>query len=143
MKKFVFTLQKPYEIKQNVYRQLIAGRERLKKQRDALLRRKEEMLRGMKEQGQCMSEGCRQGMRASQMSPYGEYIAGALRDMQKQEAQIEKLFAKMEENAGALLRVLNEIKVMEKIREEQLEQYNKELQKNDDKMLEDFLCGRI
>lgn len=143
MKKFVFTLQKPYELKIISRDQLLSQRDSLKKQLAALREKREATLRAMREQGERMSAECSAGIRASQISYYGGFIAGALSDIKIQDGLISKLLIQMEDNTGKLMRIINEIKVMEKIRDEQMEEYNKELQKNDDKMLEDFLCGRI
>ncbi len=143
MKKFVFSLQKPYEIKKSSRDNLFSQRDRMKKQLDALHASKEKMLRSMKEQGILLGTECRTGTQASLLFSYSGFIAGALSDIKKQEKQIKELLIKMEENTEKLMKIINEIKVMERIRDEQMQEYNKELRKNDDKMLEDFLCGRI
>lgn len=143
MKKFVFTLQKSYEIKKTSRKNLLSKREQLQKQLDALRHRKEEMLCSMQKQGEILGAECRAGTKASQVCSYAGYIAGVLSDIKRQDGQINELIKRMEENTEKLMRIINEIKVMEKIRDEQLEEYNKELQKNNDKMLEDFLCGRM
>lgn len=143
MKKFVFSLQRLYEVKKISEDQLLIEQERISKKLRELQNRKDQMIRRFYNEKESFEEDCRRGIRASGMQSYGEYFEFLMKAVKKQDALITECLQEKEKCTQLLLTLMNEMKVLEKIKEEQFIEYNKELQKNDDKMLEDFLCGRM
>ncbi|MEI6102276.1 MAG: flagellar FliJ family protein, partial [Eubacteriales bacterium] len=86
---------------------------------------------------------CKKGIHAAEMQTYGEYFDYLMESLKKLNQKIKGCQAEKDKLTQQLVKIMNELKVLEKIKQEQFSEYNKELQKNDDKMLEDFLCGRM
>lgn len=143
MKKFVFTLQKLYEVKKITENQLMREQEQINKRLKDLQGDKSALVLKFASERDLYDEDCKRGIRAPEMQSYGEYFDFLMESLKKLEEKIQKCLAEKERCTQALLKIMNEIKVLDKIKEEQFMEYNKELQKNDDKMLEDFLCGRM
>ena len=143
MKKFVFTLQRLYDVKKISEDQLLIEQERINKKLKKLQDNKDQMVIRFYEEKECYEKDCRRGIPVSGMQSYGEYFDFLMKAIKKQDALITECQQEKEKCTQLLLTLMNEMKVLEKIKEEQFIEYNKELQKNDDKMLEDFLCGRM
>jgi flagellar protein FliJ len=143
MKKFQFTLQRLYEVKKISENQLMREQEQIVKKMQELQDEKNRLFFKFSNERDLYSEDCKKGIRAQNMQTYGEYFDFLMESLKKLDVKIKKCQAEKERCTQLLLKIINEIKVLEKIKQEQFIEYNKELQKNDDKMLEDFLCGRM
>lgn len=143
MKKFVFSLQRLYDVKKLSEDQLLIEQEQINKKLNELQGQKDQMILRFKEEKESYEEDCRRGIHASGMQSYGEYFDFLMKAVKKQDVLIAACLQEKEKCTQQLLKLMNEIKVLDKIKEEQFSEYNKELQKNDDKMIEDFLCGRM
>lgn len=143
MKKFVFTLQRLFDVKKISEDQLLIEQDQINRKLNELQEKKDQMICRFNEEKESFAADCRRGIHAPEMQSYGEYFDFLTQTLKKQDALIAECLLEKEKCTQLLLTLMNEIKVLEKIREEQFIEYNKELQKNDDKMLEDFLCGRM
>ncbi len=143
MKKFHFTLQRLYEVKKISENQLMREQEQINKRLLDLQNEKNALVYKFSHERDLFGEDCKSGIRAQDMQSYGEYFDFLMDSLKKLEEKIQKCQAEKERCTQMLLKIINELKVLDKIKDEQFVEYNKELQKNDDKMLEDFLCGRM
>jgi flagellar export protein FliJ len=143
MKKFEFTLQKLYEVKKITENQLMREQEQINKKLNDLQNQKGALVLKFADERDLYDEDCKRGIHAQEMQSYGDYFDFLMDSLKKLQEKIQKCQAEKEKCTQALVKIMNEIKVLDKIKEEQFIEYNKELQKNDDKMLEDFLCGRM
>ena len=143
MKRFEFTLQKLYEVKKISENQLMREQEQIVKKLQDLENEKNALVFKFSNERDHYDEDCKKGIRAQNMQSYGEYFDFLMESLKKLDVKVRKCQADKEKCTQMLLKIINEIKVLEKIKQEQFIEYNKELQKNDDKMLEDFLCGRM
>lgn len=143
MKKFVFTLQRLYDVKKISEDQLLIEQDQINKRLHELQDKKDRMICRFNDEKESYHADCKKGIHASGMQSYGEYFDFLMKSVKKQDGFISECMKEKERCTEQLLKLMNEIKVLEKIKEEQFSEYNKELQKNDDKMLEDFLCGRM
>ncbi len=143
MKKFVFTLEKVYGVK---VREESAQREKLLN-----LRKRKERLEGdlaanvakydeQKAEYQIKSAG---GMSGTIMRNYGDYFDYLLNDRERLEKAIKTMDTHIEAAQKVLLALMNEIKVLDRMKEEQLEEYKREVKIEEDKSLEDYMSGRI
>ena len=82
-------------------------------------------------------------MTMNEVKQYGDYFQYLEREMREQDAAILRLEADMEACKKELIRLINEKNVLDRIRGEQIQEYRKEVQKNDDKMIEDFMQARL
>ena len=143
MKKFVFTLQKLYDVKQSEEKQ---KRVELKELGRTLLTYKKQRKANQNifnKQHGIYDKKCRTGLTMNEVKQYGDYFQYLEREMREQDAAIAKFEADIEICKKGLLRLINEENVLDRMREEQLQEYRKEVQKNDDKMIEDFIQGRL
>ena len=72
---------------------------------------------------------CKKGMRAMEMQSYGGYFDFLMDSLKKLEVKIKTCQAEKDKCTQALVKIMNELKVLDKIKEEQFSEYNKELQK--------------
>ncbi len=49
----------------------------------------------------------------------------------------------IEASQKVLLALMNELKVLDRIKEDQLQEYNKQVRIEEDKLLEDFISARV
>jgi flagellar FliJ protein len=143
MKKFVFTLQRLFDVKKISEDQLLIQQDQINKRLSELQDKKDRMIRRFHEEKESYEADCRRGIPAGGLQSYGEYFDFLMQRVKEQDVLIRECLQEKERLTGLLLKLMNEMKVLEKIKKEQFVEYNKEMQKNDDKMLEDFLCGRM
>jgi flagellar FliJ protein len=143
MKKFVFTLQRLYDVKKISEDQLLIEQDQINKRLNELQDKKDQMICRFNDEKESYHADCARGIHASGVQSYGEYFDFLMKAVKKQDGFISECLKEKERCTEQLLKLMNELKVLEKIKDEQFSEYNKELQKNDDKMLEDFLCGRM
>lgn len=143
MKKFEFTLQRLYEVKKITENQLMREQEHINKKLMDIENEKDAMVFKFSHERELYELDCKKGIHAAQMQKYGEYFDYVMEFLKKLDERIKVCQAEKEKLTQQLVKIMNELKVLEKIKVEQFSEYNKELQKNDDKMLEDFLCGRM
>ena len=143
MKKFQFTLQKLYEVKKISEDQLMREQDQINKKLNELQNAKDALQTKFFEERKRYEAACQKGMHASEMQTFGDFFKFLLEEQKKLDDKMRACQIEKEKCTQKLWKIINEIKVLDKIKEEQFNSYNKELQKNDDKMLEDFLCGRM
>lgn len=143
MKKFVFTLQRLYEVKEREEEEKRLELGELDKEMEGYLTRLNQLMDSFEEQKKKYNEKCTQGINKIDLKNYGDFFDYLNREMLDQHQKIEECQKKIDVCRQELLKLINEQKVLDKMREEQLIEYNAELQKGFDKEIEDFMQGRM
>ena len=143
MKRFVFTLQSLLSIKLALEKEQKAELAAC----DALLRRLEEELQALSAAFESMrleyEERARQGIPVAKANDYSNALdhtrtlIAAKRD-ELAAAEMKRLQVRLK-----LVEIMREIKVFEKLREKQYEEYQKEVRAEEDKLIGDILSYRV
>lgn len=141
MKKFVFSLQQLYDVKtseESDARNRLAG---FLKERDRLEKLIAENKRRYDEQLETYSRECENGINGLKLRGYGEFFDYLLGERKRLQAYLSQCEQRVGECQARLLRLMNEKKVLDRMREEQLEEYRREVRRDEDKALEDFMSS--
>lgn len=143
MKKFVFTNEKYYTIKTKDYDALKRRMQSVDKDIEAVLARIDAAEQKFEAERQSYNKQCKEGVRAEQLRTYQWYFP-YLREQQEalaaERLRLEEEKRKLREQ---LIKLHNEIKVLEEMREEQYAAYLKEVAMEDAKELDSFLSFTI
>ena len=142
MKRFRFTLQKLYDVKQSEEKR---QRARLKELTQNLLNYSTQLKANRSifdAQQSIYREKCKAGMEMREVRQFGDYLQYLEKEMRRQKNVIASCEKSIGECRSGLLKLINEQHVLERMREEQYIAYMKEVQKSDDRMIEDFMQAR-
>ena len=142
MKRFQFTLQKLYDVKQSEEKK---KRVQLKELNRNLLNYQKQLMANQSlfgRQRSAYEKKCRLGMEMREVKQYGDYLQYLEREMRRQGNVIASCEKSIEDCKSGLLKLINEQHVLDRMREEQYHDYLKEVQKSDDRMIEDFMQTR-
>ncbi len=142
MKKFTFTLRKLYDVKQSEEKQkrielkeLNRTMQQYKKQR----KESEDLFNGQQD---IYRKKCKDGMSMLEVKFFGDYFQFLMKEMKKQDLLIEGCQKSIDDCTACLTKLLNEEKVLDRMYDEQYQEYLAELQKDNDKLIEDFMQAR-
>ena len=143
MKKFVFSLQKLYDVKESEEEQKRLELKELDKKLDELIHKLNQTVDIFNQQKKKHAIKCKQGIGAFELKSFGDYFQYLIGEI----AQLNDFIVQCEEEIDicrqALLKLMNEKKVLDRMRDEQLEAYNVEIAKFNEKEIEDFMQGRL
>lgn len=142
MKKFVFTLHKLYDVKQSEENQKRVELKGLDKVMTGLQTQRVDMQQTYDGQQAVYCRKCKTGMSMTEVKMFGEYFQYLSVEMSRKDREIADCNIKIEECRKQLARMMNEQKVLERMREEQLEEYKAKIQKDNDKLIEDFMQAK-
>ncbi len=143
MKKFVFTLQKLYEVKEkeeDAKRLELASLDKKLSQLMDALQDTIDNFNGQKAQYAVKS---RKGMSAFDLKSYGDYFQFLMKEMKNIKELITRCEQEINVCRGELLKLINERKVLDRMRDDQKMEYNAEMAKFNEKEVEDFMQGRL
>lgn len=143
MKKFVFTNEKYQGIKENEYERLKLDMQNVDKEIDmenAALKRLEENFDTERER---FAADCRRGVGARGLLSYQSYFDYLQQERSLQLDRLAKLHERKRELTEALLAVHNELRVLEEMRQEQYQQYCKEVAADEAKELDAHISFTI
>ena len=141
MRKFVFTLQKLYDVKSSAEseeRNRLAG---LLKEREAIERELEKNRSVYEQQMEAYIDDCRKGMNGVKLKGYGAYFDYLIADKKRVEGLRIQCEKRVSDCQKRLIKLMNEKRVLDRIRDEQLQEYRKEVQRDEEKALEDFMSA--
>ncbi|MGI6152226.1 MAG: flagellar export protein FliJ [Christensenellaceae bacterium] len=142
MKKFVFSLQRLYDVKAADEKQKRLELKELTRILDEHKRNKQELLQKFAQEKEKYDDKSKSGMTRQDLKNFGDYFQYLNEEIDKQNRYIAEWEQKVEICKQELVKLMNEQKALERMREEQLEEYNTELQKSEEKEIEDFMQGR-
>lgn len=143
MKKFQFSLQKLYEVK-GMEEQAQRGKLRdLERNLEHYQRQKAANKALYDREHAVYEKKCKTGMSMFEVQRYGDYFQYLEKEMRQQEQTIQSVQRSIDDCRQGLVKLINEQQVLDRMREDQLAEYKKEMAKEDDKTLEDFMQSRM
>lgn len=143
MKKFVFTLQKLADVKASEEEKKRIELEQL----DRKVREEQNKLNVLNEtfdkQKRDFEKRCETGIGKDDLKNFGDYFHYLNAEIKRQQKFTEECKNKAENCRTQLLKLINEQKVLDQMKEDQLRAYNEEVQKSVDKEIEDFMQSRM
>lgn len=143
MKKFTFTLQRLYDVKESEKKQQEAQLRDLERSLDNYRRQKEANRRLYDREHAVYDKKCRTGMSMFEVQRYGDYFQYLEKEMRQQERIIQSMLSNIEACKQSIIKITNEEGVLDRMRAEQYEEYKKEVAKDEDKTIEDFIQSRL
>lgn len=143
MKKFAFTLQRLYDVKESEEKQRQAQLRDLERNLDNYKKQKEANRRLYEREHAVYDKKCKTGMSMFEVQRYGDYFQYLEKEMKQQEIVIQSCQKNIDTVRANLLKLINEKNVLDRMRDEQYQEYLREVEKDNDKMIEDFLQARV
>lgn len=143
MKKFVFTLQRLYDVKEMEEQQKQAQLRDLERNLHNYKMQKEANRKLYDREHAVYDKKCQTGMSMFEVQRYGDYFQYLEKEMRQQERVIQSIQSNIDACRDGLLKIINEKNVLDRMREDQLEEYKKEVAKDEDKTIEDFMQSRM
>ena len=143
MKKFVFTLEKVLSVKEQMYEvkrnELFILHQRL----NDIETRIEDNEKEYKKYNEDVNEKPRVGTTAPNIDAYKKYFVVLENEAIRLQKEKEEMDKRISEKQQEVLDVKTEISGLEKLREKQFAEYNKELQKQQEREIEEFVNEKI
>lgn len=143
MKKFVFTLQKLYDVKVSEEKQQRTQLRELERNLENYRKQKQASRNLYDKEHAVYEKKCRTGMSMFEVQRYGDFFQYLEKEMRQQENIIQSCLKSIEDCRAKLVKLINEQQVLDRMREEQKADYMKEVAKDEDKTIEDFMQARI
>ena len=143
MKKFQFTLQKLYDVKVSEEKQMRTQLRELEQNLDNYIRQKQANRNLYDREHAIYQEKSKTGKSMFEVQRYGDFFQYLEKEMRQQENVIQACRHSIEQCRAALVKLINEQQVLDRMREDQYAEYKKEAAKEEDKVLEDFLQARV
>ena len=143
MKKFQFSLQRLYDVKEMEEQQKQAQLRDLERNLENYKRQKEANRKLYDREHAVYDKKCRTGMSMFEVQRYGDYFQYRAKEMRQPERVIQSMQATIETCRAGLLQIINEKNVLDRKREDQYEEYKKEVAKDENKTIEDFMQSRM
>jgi len=143
MKRFVFTLQKLYDVKVSEEEQKRTELKELDDELKELQINLNVFTDSFDKQKREFEKKCEEGMNKDDLKNFGDYFHYLNGQIKQQEELIADCEERIEECRRQLLKLMNEQKVLDQMREDQLKAYNVDIQKSYDKEIEDFMQSRM
>lgn len=143
MKKFVFTLQKLYDVKEIEEDQKRSELKELGKKLDSIMERLSQLHETYESQKEKYARDCKKGVSAFELQRYGDYFKFLNEEIVLHKHMKAECEAAIDVCRQEILRLINEKKVLDRMREEQYEAYMAELAKHTEREIEDFMQGRL
>lgn len=141
MKKFRFTLQTLYDIKSTEETDARNRLAALLKERDAVEGQINENDRVYASHNEAYRRDCKNGISGRRLREYGGYFEYLAAERKRLCALLKLCESQVHQCQQELLKLINEKKVQDRMREEQLAEYYKEVQKDEEKLIEDFMSA--
>lgn len=143
MKKFVFTLEKVLSVKEQMYEVKRGELSILNQRLGDIETRIEDNKKEYKRYNEEVNEKLRAGTTASSIEAYKRYFVVLDNEAQRLEGEKIEMQNQINEKQAEVLEVKTEISGLEKLREKQFAEYNKGLQKAQEREIEEFVSEKI
>lgn len=143
MKKFVFTLQKLADVKATEEEQKRIELEELDRKLKEMRNKLNLLNDSFDKQKRDFEQRCEVGIGKDDLKNFGDYFNYLNDEIKRQQALVDEGEKATETCRTELLKLINEQKVLDQMREDQLKAYNEEVQKSFDKEIEDFMQSRM
>jgi len=143
MKKFVFTLQSVYDIALSNEKQQKNLLRRIEERLLALRAVLDRMLAQRKEARTQCAKDVDEGTDANRMAQYARYFESLEDRIEAQKKAIETIEKEREKVVDALVKIRQEIKSLENLREKQLEEYRAEVKREEEQAIGDVVTYQV
>jgi len=142
MKKFIFSLQKVLEIKEQILENLKIELSNLNQEYKII----ELDIKNLKNKFSAINneflEKSAVGISVGEMSYYKIYMSSILKQVENKEEEIENLLKKIESKRQEIVSKNIEISSLEKLKEKEYEKYNSALLKSEEIFIEEFVSNK-
>lgn len=143
MKKFVFTLQKLADVKATEEEQKRIELDELDRNLKEQQNKLNLLYESFDKQKREYEKQCESGIGKDDLKNFGDYFNYLNEEIKRQQDVVKECDQSVETCRSELLKLINEQKVLDQMREDQLKAYNEEVQKSFDKEIEDFMQSRM
>lgn len=143
MKKFQFTLQKLADVKASEEEKKRIELEELDRKQKEEQNKLNVLVQSFDKQKGDFEKRCETGIGKDDLKNFGDYFNYLNEEIKQQQKVVEECIKATETCRTQLLKLINEQKVLDQMREDQLRAYNEEVQKAFDKEIEDFMQSRM
>ncbi len=143
MKKFVFTLEKVLSVKEQMYEVKRGELSILNQRLGDIETRIEDNKKEYKRYNEDVNEKLRAGTTASSIEAYKRYFVVLDNEAQRLEGEKIEMQNQINEKQNEVLEVKTEISGLEKLKEKQLAEYNKGLQKAQEREIEEYVSEKL
>lgn len=141
MKKFVFSLSKLQDYKEQVLRKEKNDLATLRRQQQAVIDEQEQLRLKYHRAKTDFSAAALQGMTQQELMASKRYINLLSDDIRATEERIAELEAGIEQQLGVVVEATKEVSSLDKLKERQLEDYKKLEQKQQETFIEEFVAN--
>ena len=141
MKKFQFTLQTLYNIRSTEETTARNKLAELLKERDGIQAQIEENESIYAAHDAAYRRDCKKGISGRKLKEYAAYFEFLAEEKKRLSMLLKLCEERVRTCQQELLRLINEKKVLDRMREEQLEEYQKEVQKDEERLIEEFMMS--
>lgn len=143
MKKFVFTNEKYHSIKEKEFDRLKQDMRDLDKAIEEASAAKEELRMRFMREREDFDRVCKEGVGVGELMNYHGFFEYLKEEIKRVSIEVARLMNKKSELTQALTRMNNELKVLEQMREEQYQEYCKEVAQEEAKELDSIMSFNI
>ncbi len=143
MKKFIFTLEKLRGVKEIELKQKRLELEKIEHSLKLYTNQKLANKKLFDRQYKNFEQRSADGLKMLEAKQYNEYLQYLDVLMREQEVVIQSCAKRIYICREEIVKLMNEIKVLDRMEEEQFSEYLKEVEKNNDNMIEDFMQSRM
>ena len=142
MKKFSFSLQKVLEIKEQVLDNLKIEMGNLNRDLDTAEQQIRKLKAEFKQLNEELNGKCAVSVSVGEMTYYKMYMNNVLKQTEKKEEEKNIILKKIEAKRHEIVNANMEISSLEKLKEKELEKYNKEVMKREEIFIEEFVSNK-
>lgn len=142
MKKFSFSLQKILEIKEQVLDNLKIEMGNLNRDLDTAEQQIRKLKAEFKQLNEELNGKCAVSVSVGEMTYYKMYMNNVLKQTEKKEEEKNIILKKIEAKRHEIVNANMEISSLEKLKEKELEKYNKEVMKREEIFIEEFVSNK-
>ena len=142
MKKFSFSLQKILEIKEQVLDNLKIEMGNLNRDLDTAEQQIRKLKAEFKQLNEELNGKCAVSVSVGEMTYYKMYMNNVLKQTDKKEEEKNIILKKIEAKRHEIVNANMEISSLEKLKEKELEKYNKEVMKREEIFIEEFVSNK-
>lgn len=143
MKRFVFSLERMQNYKQQVLNREKSTLRRLRQQRDAIEDRISGLQQYCRQKNLELQDKQKLGMSAAELNAYGYLMENARRQLESSRAELAQAEAEVERQRKIVLTATQEVSGLDKLEEKQLEAYRLETARDNEQQISEQVSIRL
>ena len=142
MKKFQFTLQKLMDFRQQELDRQKNTLSALQADLQRIYAEKEQLIKQVEEFSAELETVCRQGAQAFEISVRKRYIVTLQQEIHAKDASAARKQEEINKQLGVVVEATKDVRTLEKLEEQQLEDYKAAANKENEQFIEEFVSGQ-